>query len=340
MDEIMVSVICFAYNHEKYIRKCLEGFVMQKTTFRFEVLIHDDASTDRTADIIREYEAKYPEIIKPIYQTDNQYSKHIGIAKTFLLPNAKGKYIAWCEGDDYWIDENKLQLQYEAMECNPECSLCVHRVQGIKEDGEVLVDRRFPDGVIINHTGIIEQNEFFSIIIGSYQFQTSSYFAKLERYLEYINNPPEFERVSDVGDEPMLLFFGNEGPVFYIDEVMSHYRIGSIGSWSSRIRYDKEKQLVHVRAMIKMYQLFNVYSNNVYQHYIEKVVENYHIREKQLTLSSKVFLLYMIKENKLQYPKTHRLRFYTRLILEAYFPVLLTLLLNIKRRVKQNGKNK
>lgn len=340
MDETLVSVICLAYNHEKYIRKCLEGLVMQKTSFRFEVLIHDDASTDQTADIIREYEAKYPDIIKPVYQTENQYSKHIGIIKTFLLPKVRGKYMAWCEGDDYWSNENKLQLQYEAMERNPECSLCVHRVQGIKEDGEILADRRFPDDGIIIHTGIIEQNEFFSLIIGAYSFQTSSYFVRANRYLEYMNNPPEFKLVSNVGDEPMLLFFGNDGPVLYIDEVMSCYRIGAIGSWSSRNALDKDKRLTHVRSMIKMYQLFNSYSNNAYQEYTDKVIESYRIVEKQLTLPSRDFLRYLIKDNRLKYPKTHRIRFYARLVLEAYFPALLTLLLNAKRHVKENGKSK
>ncbi len=129
MDEqIMVSVFCATYNHEKYIRKCLDGFIMQKTNFKFEVLVHDDASTDKTADIIREYEEKYPDIIKPIYQTENQYSKGVQIGVTFQYPRAKGKYIAFCEGDDYWCDENKLQRQFDIMESHPECSICVHNI--------------------------------------------------------------------------------------------------------------------------------------------------------------------------------------------------------------------
>ncbi|MBQ8724121.1 MAG: glycosyltransferase [Oscillospiraceae bacterium] len=93
-NEIMVTVICLAYNHEKFIRKTLEGFVTQKTSFPFEVIVHDDASTENTANIIREIEEKYPDIIKPIYQTENQYTKKIGINKTFILPKCRGKYIA------------------------------------------------------------------------------------------------------------------------------------------------------------------------------------------------------------------------------------------------------
>ena len=115
-NEILVSICCITYNHEKYIRDAIEGFLMQKTDFPFEVLIHDDASTDGTADIIREYETKYPDIIKPIYQTENQYSKGIKISATYNYPRAKGKYIALCEGDDYWIDPYKLQKQVDFLE--------------------------------------------------------------------------------------------------------------------------------------------------------------------------------------------------------------------------------
>lgn len=123
-NKIMVSIISLAYNHASYIRECLDGFMMQKTNFAFEVLIHDDASTDGTADIIREYEAKYPDIIKPIYQTENQYSKGIPIGCTYLYPRAKGKYIALCEGDDYWTDPLKLQKQVDFLESHPDYVMC------------------------------------------------------------------------------------------------------------------------------------------------------------------------------------------------------------------------
>lgn len=110
MDEIIVSVLCFAYNHEKYIRQAIEGFLMQKTSFGIEILIHDDASTDKTQEIIKEYQEKYPDLVKTVLQTENQYSKGIDVCK-FLINIAKGKYIAFCEGDDYWIDERKLEKQ-------------------------------------------------------------------------------------------------------------------------------------------------------------------------------------------------------------------------------------
>lgn len=126
VSKILVSVVCTAYNHEKYIRDCIEGFLMQKTDFSYEVLINEDASTDSTAEIIKEYEEQFPDIIKPIYQKENQYSKKVGLWRTILFPRAKGKYIAICEGDDYWTDPLKLQRQVDFLESNPDFSLCFH----------------------------------------------------------------------------------------------------------------------------------------------------------------------------------------------------------------------
>ena len=117
-NKILVSIRCLVYNHEPYLRQCLEGFVMQKTNFRFEAIVHDDASTDGSAEIIREYAEKYPDIIKPIYETENQYSKHDGSLRRIMNAACKGKYIAMCEGDDYWIDPLKLQKQVDFLENN------------------------------------------------------------------------------------------------------------------------------------------------------------------------------------------------------------------------------
>lgn len=119
-DEVVVSIRCLAYNHEPYIRQCLDGFVMQKTNFKVEVIVHDDASTDGTAAIIREYAEKYPELIKPIFETENQYSKHDGSLRRIMNEACIGKYIAMCEGDDYWIDPYKLQKQVDFLEEHPE----------------------------------------------------------------------------------------------------------------------------------------------------------------------------------------------------------------------------
>ena len=124
----LVSIECLVYNHAPFLRQCLDGFVMQKTDFPFEAIVHDDASTDNSAEIIREYAEKYPDIIKPIYETENQYSKDDGTLERIVngAIHSNAKYVALCEGDDYWTNPLKLQKQVDYMEAHPECSLTYH----------------------------------------------------------------------------------------------------------------------------------------------------------------------------------------------------------------------
>ena len=121
----LVSIRCTVYNHEPFLRQCLDGFVMQETTFPFEAIVHDDASTDGSAAIIREYAEKYPHIIKPIDETENQYSKHDGSLKRVMdeAMHPTSKYVALCEGDDYWTDPNKLQMQVDILESDDSIGL-------------------------------------------------------------------------------------------------------------------------------------------------------------------------------------------------------------------------
>ncbi|PIW04170.1 MAG: glycosyl transferase family 2 [Cytophagales bacterium CG17_big_fil_post_rev_8_21_14_2_50_40_13] len=135
IDKPVVSICCITYNHEPYIEDALEGFLIQETDFPFEILIHDDASTDRTADIIREYEAKYPRLIKPIYQIENQYSKGRRGFMNDLFSISKGKYIATCEGDDYWKDRQKLNIQVLFLDKNKSFVASGHDSDIIDENG-------------------------------------------------------------------------------------------------------------------------------------------------------------------------------------------------------------
>ncbi|MHA7865542.1 glycosyltransferase family 2 protein [Flagellimonas marinaquae] len=130
-----VSVVILAYNHEAYIRQALEGVVMQKNNFKFEVYVHDDASHDGTSDIIQEYEKKYPSLIKPIFQKENQFSRGINPLTHHIYPQLKGDYIAYCEGDDYWSDPLKLQKQVDFMDSHPEYIVCGHDVHMQYEKG-------------------------------------------------------------------------------------------------------------------------------------------------------------------------------------------------------------
>lgn len=274
-DEIMVSINCLAYNHEKYIRKCLDGFIMQKTNFKFEVLVHDDASTDKTAEIIREYELKYPDIIKPVYQTENQYCKHINISKSYQFPRAKGKYWASCEGDDYWSDPLKLQKQFDIMEENPDCVFSMHRVRCINENGE-KTENTIP--AIKMETVIMTPKEFLESLCcrkGTY-YQTSSFFYRKDLSpIAFLSELP-FRRVTSFSDFPIQLYFATKGNFVYIDEEMSCYRLNSIGSWSQR-NADKKSNVS--QQYIRMLEEFDKYTDYEYSDILRKGIQREKYKE-------------------------------------------------------------
>ena len=242
-----VSVLCAAYNHEEYLRQTLDSFVNQKTDFPFEVLVNDDASTDSTGDIIREYAARYPEIIRPFYQKENLYSRRINLYDVVFFPACRGEYIAVCEGDDYWNDPEKLQLQVNWLDAHPEYSACVHNSIGRFSDQ--------PDKVLFAQDGD-RDIPFEQVVQGmSHAYHTSSILARRE----FILNPPDYRDVAYhqgyFTDYAIGVRLGLSGKVRFLDRCMSVYRIGSNPSaWSRGVgqEYHKLKRFVSGEiAMLK-----------------------------------------------------------------------------------------
>lgn len=216
---ITVSIICCAYNHEPYIRQCLDGFMMQQTDFAFEVLIHDDASTDNTANIIREYEAKYPDIIKPIYQTENQYQKKTGILNTFQFPRAQGKYIALCEGDDYWIDPLKLQKQVDFLESHPDYVMCTHHYNEYIQTNNKIKEHPKVKSTIIDLGTLIH----FSY----YYFQPVTLL-----YKKSVFCTDEYNEYKITRDTVLFYYLLTKGKGYYINDTMAVYRRHTEGVWT------------------------------------------------------------------------------------------------------------
>ena len=216
-DEIpLVSISCIAYNHEPYIVQSLNGFLKQKTSFPFEVLVHDDASTDRTADIIREYEKKFPKLIKPIYQKENQYSKGFtSVTATWNVPRAQGKYIALCEGDDYWIDENKLQMQVDFLENNPEYGMCYTKAQQFIQTKRKFSRRRFGTDV----------RDFEDLLFNGNRVPTLTTVFRKDLLNSYLKGIYPQDKGWLMGDYPMWLYFAHESKVKFFDKVTSVYRV-------------------------------------------------------------------------------------------------------------------
>ena len=241
----MVSVLCATFNHEDYLRQTLDSFLAQKTDFPFEVLVNDDASTDGTAEILREYAQRYPDVIRPFYQEENLYSRRMNVYDLVFFPAARGKYIALCEGDDYWNDPEKLQLQVDWLETHPDYSACVHNSIGTFSDQ--------PDRVLFARTGD-RDIPFEQVITGmSYAYHTSSILARRE----YILNPPDYRNVAyEKGyftDYAVGVRLCLEGKVRFLDRCMSVYRIGSNPSaWSKGVGQEYEKLTRFVSGEIAM----------------------------------------------------------------------------------------
>lgn len=230
---LMVTIQCITYNHEPYIRQCLEGFVMQKANFRFEAIVHDDASTDGTVAIIREYAEKYPDIIKPIYETENQYSKR-GFNGVFKIINkhTHGKYVALCEGDDYWIDPLKLQKQVDFLEGNPECSMCC--------GGFVRREKRKADVPVIENKNCVHEF-FFTLQDWGRKWITMPLTIVYRRsYLaEYLQKLDSYKYTRDMHLVYHLLKMGKG---IYMSEILAVYRVHSGGMASG---VSKEQNLVN-----------------------------------------------------------------------------------------------
>lgn len=258
-DIPLVSISCITYNHEPYIAQTLDGFLMQKTDFPFEVLIHDDASTDRTADIIREYEAKFPKLIKPIYQKENQYSKGFtSVSATWNFPRAKGKYIALCEGDDYWIDENKLQIQVDFLENNPEYGMCFH---------DAVVVNELENEVDSFSYHVIEKDYSATELFENWVVPTASMLFKKEILCYKLADRKNFIAGDIVLVEQACVY----GKVHGFKKKMSVYRIQENGLTWSKERREKTLRL-HPNHYIALKKNFPLIKKRVIN---DKIVESY-----------------------------------------------------------------
>lgn len=264
-DNIRVSIDCITYNHGAYLEEAIESFLAQKTDFEYEILIHDDASTDETQAIILRYQERYPDIIKPLIQDENQYSrgpKRMGYL--YNVTRAKGDYIAICEGDDYWTDPHKLQKQVDYLDRHPESVYCFHQANIVDENGQYLCKiTPYPcpqkadiNDVIMNGGGFISSN---SIVYRK----------------DALSDPPDFYLNAPVGDYPLQIFLAASGDGYYMEEVMSSYRQNSVGSWSNDLFYrpgNIDKQIEFGSEYIDMLKEVDEYYKGKYDHAIKQAI--------------------------------------------------------------------
>lgn len=240
-----VSILCPTYNHANFIEQALEGFLMQKADFAFEVLVNDDASDDGTVEILEKYQKKYPKIIKLNLQKKNLFSQGIrNVLMRYLLPKAEGEYIALCEGDDYWTDSNKLQKQVDFLQKNPEYSLCFHPVWVRFENGE-------KEPYIFPHKGTNISLE--SLLKDNFIQTNSVMYRRLNYSALAVNVIP--------GDWYLHLFHAKSGKIGFLDEPMGVYRRHSAGVWwdtsENRVEMWKKNGINHLLMFEELFLLFN-----------------------------------------------------------------------------------
>jgi glycosyltransferase involved in cell wall biosynthesis len=212
----LVSIIVLTYNHEKFIRQALDSIIMQKVCFSYEILVGDDASTDGTQSILKEYKAKYPDLFHIEFRTEN-----LGATRNAydLLIKARGKYLATLEGDDYWIDPNKLQIQIDFLENNPNFIGCTHECLLVDINGNAMKGKRVS---WIKYKKIFTLKDFQGIWMPG----QSATFVRRNIFLEPKNDYSIFYKAHKmIGDRTAMLIYLSQGDFYKIDKVMSAYRL-------------------------------------------------------------------------------------------------------------------
>ncbi|MGV3638650.1 MAG: glycosyltransferase [Flavobacteriales bacterium] len=230
MDPPLVSVCCTTYQHGPFIRHAIEGFLMQRTSFPIEIIIRDDASTDGTAAIVKEYADQHPRLIRAILNTENQFSKGVR-ALPDAMRYARGKYIAICEGDDYWTDPLKLQKQVDFMEANPGHSGCFHRAHKLK-DG---VTELFPIPDDVDPSDIR-----FDDLLRTYNFVTT---ASVMFRSSVLPLPAWYVRVP-FGDMAIYAVVGSKGHMAMLPESMAVWRVTGSGAWTSLNKAQQDRNFL------------------------------------------------------------------------------------------------
>ena len=271
MNEPLVTIICLTYNQEEYVRDCLEGFLSQQTAFPFEILIYDDASTDSTPDIIKQYVTRYPEIIKPTLYEKNNYSQGLGYVGLYTgIREARGKYVAYCEGDDYWCDSQKLQKQVLFLESNPHYIICAHETLFVNEQcpecGRLLFSQ-------------LTKNLFISTTRRKYSFEdslTGNIFHISS--LMYRNKPlilPSWISRISACDMVLYMLLAHDGDMYVLPDVMSVYR----GHASSLTSSDEEygTAIRFYKLSIQVLRLMNRFWGRMHQKIIYPKISRYYV---------------------------------------------------------------
>lgn len=265
VNQPVVSICCITYNHIDFIADALNGFLSQVTIFPFEILIHDDASTDGTPEVIKAYEEQYPRLIKPIYQSNNQFSLGKKISLEYNFPRARGRYAAFCEGDDFWSREDKLQIQVELMEANPDVDISFHPSYEL----DFLLGAKGVMSWYGARERVFSVNE---VILGDGAFMPTPSLVVKSAVLKSL--PAWFRDFAPVGDFYIQIIASINGGALYFPLVLSSYRCNVPGSWTSTHR-EKEKRAKWLVGNFKALSAMDLHYNSLFTSAIKKIFTKY-----------------------------------------------------------------
>ncbi|OLA61834.1 MAG: hypothetical protein BHW48_02990 [Roseburia sp. CAG:10041_57] len=266
MNKKKVSIWCTTYNHCNYIKRTLDSFLMQHTTFNYEVIIYDDASTDGTTQIIQEYAKNHPDNIKLLIMKENKYEvtkKNFKWKNDLMLGVSEGEYIAFCEGDDYWIDENKLQIQVDYMDKHKECACTGHGAIQAGEEGLPIVIMQEGEERDLSPKELIIRK-------GNIMIPTASLM-----YRRDVLRMEDFFYQVGIGDYPTQLYSLLKGTFHYFPRNMSVYRYQCSGSWTATMRKDREKIFEHYLKMMIFSKKYDSYTKKKYHLFLEQRIYLY-----------------------------------------------------------------
>ncbi len=275
----IVSIICLTYNQEKYVRDCLDGFVMQQTSFPYEVLVYDDASTDGTPAIIEEYAEKYPNIFKPTLYEKNNYSQGLGYVGLYRgIKEAKGKYVAYCEGDDYWTDPQKLQKQVDFLEAHLDYEICAHEtlIKSENIDNERILFSQTDVNIFLDRHNRSEY-DFKDTLTGNI-FHISSLM-----YRNYDVQMPDWVAKISAFDMLFYMILAQRGKIHVLPDVMSVYRQHAESLTTSTAEY--QTAIPFLQLSVKVLLRMNEYWESRYENLIYPIIARYYVRMEFVYLS-------------------------------------------------------
>ena len=310
-----VSICIPTYNHDKFIKKTIESILIQKVDFKVEIVVHDDASTDNSQIILKYYKKRYPSLIRLILQKENQLSKYGRvILQNFLAPNTRGKYLAICDGDDFWTDTLKLKKQADFLDNNPDCGMIYTKVKRFNIDEDRFTYRQFGGPYI----------SFYDLLTKSNRIPTLTALFKKKIFKEYIRDIKPEKQNWLMGDYPLWLYIALNGKIHFLKESTGVYRMGQ-NTLSNPLNWEKREAFIRSTFDIKRFFLeyskikysetslcdseyFElasnavIYSKNILSKYFIKKIKNKVIKHKILTIIINSFFLTIL------YRKIKRLR--------------------------------